>query len=452
MSTSTFVIGGRRWKRYPFYKDSGIAWLGEIPAHWQTSTVKRAFSVRLGKMLQPLQADTRETLGPYLRAANILWNGVDVNDVREMWFSPRDKAEYALERDDLLVSEGGDVGRSAIWRSELNPCYIQNAINRVRSRGVSSTHFLYYWMYTLKAGGYIDMLCNKATIAHFTAEKVGPTQFAAPPPDEQRAIADFLDRETGRIEALLAKKQRLIELLQEKRSALISQAVTRGLDPNAPLRESGVEWLGKVAAHWRVVPLGRVARLQRGHDLPTGDRQPGQVPIVSSSGVSDYHSVAKAAGPGVVTGRYGTIGEVFYIETDYWPLNTTLYVVDFNSNHPCYIFYLLKLLPFEAFSGKSAVPGVDRNDLHPLLVCRPPSSEQRAIAAHLDRQTAKIDALIAKVRESIERWREYRAALIAAAVTGKIDVRESSCSPSSCLSSSSSPSSSDSSSSPSSSS
>ena len=193
-----------------------------------------------------------------------------------------------------------------------------------------------------------------AVVAH--SEGVGypaitPSNLASlpvwlPPLAEQRAIAAFLDRETARLDALIAKKERLLALLAEKRAALISHAVTKGLDPGAPMRDSGVTWLGEIPAHWEVKPLGVVARLQRGHDLPSNDHQDQEnLPVVSSSGICDSHSVAKVRGPGVVTGRYGTIGKVFYIEGDYWPLNTALYVCDFKGSHPRFIYYLIGLLP-----------------------------------------------------------------------------------------------------------
>ena len=210
--------------------DSGVEWLGEIPAGWEIASLKRAFDVQLGKMLQPEPSNSIDTLEPYLRVANIFWHGTDLSDVKEMWFSPCEKQQYALVVDDLLVSEGGDVGRSAIWKAELDHCYIQNAINRVRSRGTHSTHFLYYWMHTLKHSGHIDMLCNKATISHFTAEKVEAVDVVLPSPSEQRAIAAFLDRETARIDALIAKVQQAVERLREYRAALISAAVTGKID------------------------------------------------------------------------------------------------------------------------------------------------------------------------------------------------------------------------------
>ncbi|MCB9909827.1 MAG: restriction endonuclease subunit S [Planctomycetes bacterium] len=146
-----------------------------------------------------------------------------------------------------------------------------------------------------------------------------------------------------------------------------------------------------MAGEWAEVPLGDVITLQRGFDLPSHDRKPGNVPIVSSSGVSGYHSEVGARGPGVVTGRYGTIGQVFLIKEDYWPLNTTLWVKDFHGNDPHFASYLLRTIDFQSCSDKSSVPGVNRNDLHRIPVSLPPLAEQKAIAAILGALDDKIE-------------------------------------------------------------
>jgi type I restriction enzyme S subunit len=131
---------------------------------------------------------------------------------------------------------------------------------------------------------------------------------------------------------------------------------------------------------WRTGTLGDVLTLKRGHDLPDSERQDGDVPVVSSSGVTGHHSESKAKGPGVVTGRYGTIGEVFYIEEDYWPLNTALYVTDFKGNHPRFVAYFLRSVLRNYQSDKAAVPGVNRNVLHALNVRYPVGKPQERIA------------------------------------------------------------------------
>ena len=146
-----------------------------------------------------------------------------------------------------------------------------------------------------------------------------------------------------------------------------------------------------MVGEWINVPLGDVVTLQRGFDLPAQNRKPGKVPIVSSSGISDYHSEVGVAGPGVVTGRYGTIGQVFLIRENYWPLNTTLWVKDFHGNDPQFASYLLRTVDFHSCSDKSSVPGVNRNDLHRIPVLLPPLAEQKAIAQILGALDDKIE-------------------------------------------------------------
>ena len=219
-------------------KPSGVDWLGEIPAHWEVVPLKYRFDVRLGKMLQSQPLSYYDTKEPYLRAANILWGRVDLSDLKEMWFSPTEKEVYALKTGDLLVSEGGDVGRSAIWKGELENCFFQNAINRVRSRGEHSTKFLFYWLFFLKQAGYIDIICNKSTIAHYTAIKVANTVVALPPLNEEKSIVDYLDRETAQIDRLKGEVEASIDLLQRYRTALISAAVTGKIDVRAPAAAS----------------------------------------------------------------------------------------------------------------------------------------------------------------------------------------------------------------------
>jgi type I restriction enzyme S subunit len=146
-----------------------------------------------------------------------------------------------------------------------------------------------------------------------------------------------------------------------------------------------------MAGEWRDTILGDVIELKRGYDLPSRERKEGRFPIVSSSGISGYHVEAKVKAPGVVTGRYGTIGQVFYITTDFWPLNTALYVRDFKGNDPRFISYFLQTLNFLAYSDKAAVPGLNRNHLHSAPVRVPPLKQQQAIACILGALDDKIE-------------------------------------------------------------
>jgi type I restriction enzyme S subunit len=216
-------------------RDSGIAWLGEIPAHWEVSTVGRHFGVELGKMLNRSSEDGTGMVKPYVRAANVHWNGVDLNNagVNEMEFSSAQLERYRLRPGDLLVTEGGvTVGRSVVWSGELEECYYQNSLNRARVLPGSplSTKYLYYWMYFTTTNGYVDLAADKATFQHLTNKMLSAFPFVVPDGSEQRAIAVFLDGQTAKLDALSAKVRAAIEKLREYRAALIAAAVTGKID------------------------------------------------------------------------------------------------------------------------------------------------------------------------------------------------------------------------------
>jgi len=171
-----------------------------------------------------------------------------------------------------------------------------------------------------------------------------------------------------------------------------------------------------VGREWKKTTLGEVVELQRGYDLPSRLRMPGRVPIISSSGVIGMHKDSRTAGPGVVTGRYGTIGEVFFVKEAFWPLNTTLFVKNFKGNDPLYISFLLKTIDYKTHSGKSGVPGVNRNDLHMISIKLPEVEEQRVIATAL----SDVDALIAALDKLIVKKRAIKTAAMQQLLTGKV--------------------------------
>ena len=245
-----------------------------------------------------------------------------------------------------------------------------------------------------------------------------------PPLSEQVAIVRFLDHVDLRIRRYIRAKQQLIALLEEQKQAIIHRAVTRGLDFNVRLKPSGVELLGDVPEHWEVQRLKWVTRLQRGYDLPAERRIPGPFPVVSSGGLIDTHSEAKCVGPGVVMGRYGSTDAVFYVEHDFWPHNTSLFVTDFQNNIPKWCYHLLGSITKADHAGKSAVPGVDRKDLFQIVVAVPPADEQLEIVRSIAADSQHLTNAISAAQRGVDLVREYRTRLIADVVTGKLDVRE----------------------------
>ena len=219
-------------------KDSGVEWLGKIPAHWNTAPVYARYEVALGKMLDAKRV-TGESSGRYLRNVDVQWDAINVEDLPEMDFLPSERNRYLLRPNDLLVCEGGEVGRAAIWGGELDECYYQKAIHRVRPWSDSEIpRFLYFLMYALAKGGVFTAGGNPNTIDHLTAVQLRHYRMAFPTTSEQRAIAAFLNQETVEIDALIGKIREAIGLLKKFRIALISAAVTGKIDARAASAEA----------------------------------------------------------------------------------------------------------------------------------------------------------------------------------------------------------------------
>lgn len=433
------------YKPYPAYKDSGVEWIGRVPEHWVVLPVKFRYDVRLGKMLQPAANSDADALVPYHRAQTVQWERIDNSVVESMWASPADIEKFAIAPGDLLICEGGDVCRAAVVGDLPAPHLIfQNSLHRVRPNGQHGVKWVLRLMQHLRSSGWIDVLCNKNTIVHFTSDKLGALACPLPPLSEQTTIAAALDSETARIDALIAKKTRFIELLKEKRQALITHAVTKGLDPNVKMKDSGVEWIGAVPEHWGLMKFGRVARVTEGLVDPRIERyraMPLFAPNHIESGTGRLLAVESAAEQDAESGKYlckagcvvyskirPALAKVIIAPTDglcsadMYPLTCT------DKAQTQWLFYLMLSQPFTAWavleSDRVAMPKINRESLSDLVVAVPPVAEQQKIAIAIEAQLPRVDAVVAKVNTSIALLKERRSALITAAVTGQIDLRE----------------------------
>ena len=223
-------IDVRAGQPYPAYKDSGVEWLGKVPEHWEVAGLGYRYEQCLGKMLDRKRI-TGECLVPYLRNADVQWDEINVADLPRMDIHPDEIPRYTVQPGDLLVCEGGEVGRCAIWKGEIDRCGFQKALHRLRPRDDErdSPRFLYYALsVAVTCGAFADG--HESTIAHLTGEKLRRHRFAFPCADEQVAIVGFLDDAVRRIRAAISATQRQIELLREYRTRLIADVVTGKLD------------------------------------------------------------------------------------------------------------------------------------------------------------------------------------------------------------------------------
>ena len=422
--------------------------LDVVPAHWTKASVGKYCDVQLGKMLQSDPSSEKDELKRYLRAINIAKHGLDIGHEFSMWIKPQEMERFRLRRGDILVSEGGDAGRTAVFDCD-EEFYFQNAINRVRPVGNAKIlpEFIYYWFTFLKVAGYVEMVCNVATIAHFTAEKVKAAPLALPPLETQRRIAQFLDEKTARIDGLIEKKRALLDRLSEKRQALITRAVTKGLNLDAPMKSSGIDWLGDIPAHWEVFLVkrhfevtygvgGEIDRsLEEGINLLSlpniskdGRLKLDDVPYTQSA-TSD---LLLRKGDLIFNWRNGSTDHLgktvrFDMDGDWTHVSFLLRLRAKSSNtYSGFLRYFLNGLretEFFAYAKAGVNNTFNLFELKNLPVVSPPTAtEQKMIADYIDEHASFIDKLSDTIEHSIARLDEYRSALITAAVTGQLEL------------------------------
>ena len=449
----------RRFRQYSAYKDSGVEWLGEIPAHWEVKPFK-ALLVRNDSGVWGEDSASEGTI--VLRSTEQSINGewsIDTPAIRML--TAREAAQAQLEIGDLVVTKSSGshlhIGKTSIVDESIAElrCGFSNFMQRLRVDCQHEARFFWYLMNAPVAREQLVFLSSTTTgLGNLNASIMGAIRVAAAPLIEQRAIATFLDREAAKIDGLVERNERLIELLQEKRTALITRAVTRGLDPTVLMKDSGVDWLGEIPSHWDVRRIGAtVTGCQNG---VWGEEANGVDDVICVR-VADFDRVQfrirldqptmRSIEPRVVQSRR-LRGEDLLLEKsgggDKQPVGAVVmydhrepavcsnFVARMSvaeGYHPRYLTYLHAALYAARINVRSikqstGIQNLDSGSYLNESVGLPREREQCAIAEFLDRETEKIDDLIAKVRQAIAFLSEFRTALISAAVTGKIDVRE----------------------------
>lgn len=364
-------------------------------------------------------------------------------DEKSMWFEPTELAALDLQSGDVVVVEGGvgGYGRSAVLREDMSGYGFQNSILRIRPlAGIGWGPFIDYALQQARTAGLIEVACASATMPHFTAQKLSGFEVPAPPFEEQMAIADYLDSETLQIDTLITKQKSLIAALVERRTAVVDSVVTSGLVSGVSMRHSGVDWLGHIPSHWHTRPLWTMFDRIKDADHPDEQmlsvfRDYGVIAKESRGNINktaENRNIYQLVHPGwLVTNRMkawqGSVGI-----SDLRGIVSGHYIC-FAPHHDeshAYLNWLFRSPRYTAAYGlisrgvRIGQAEISNDDYRVLPVVVPPLDEQLAIVDHLTYQTDKIDALIEKARRFIELARERRAALITAAVTGQIDVRE----------------------------
>lgn len=433
-----------------------MEWLGQVPAHWTLPPLASRYEIELGKMLDEKRI-TGNHLVPYLRNVDVQWDRINVDDLPQMDVPSQEYERYLLRSGDLLVCEGGEVGRAAIWTGGIAECAFQKALHRVRPH--DSTQDPRYLFYTLRFAvdhGVFEANGNPNTILHLTGQQLRAYRFPNPPSAEQHKIATFLDRDIAKIDALVAEQERLIELLKEKRQAVISHAVTKGLNPDAPMKDSGVDWLGPVPEAWTVTPLRYLV-----HSVGQGwspqcesyaadlDSEYGVLKVGAvNAGVFDPSEnkklppeleppadLAIRAGDLMIS-RANTrelVGSAAVADADYprLLLCDKLYRLRFrrSSQLPKFIARYLatpairQQIELGASGASASMLNISQSVILDLPVPVPPEDEMMTVLEFCAQAARQTSELIAQAKGAVDLLLERRAALITAAVTGQIDVR-----------------------------
>lgn len=411
------MAGLNKYQAYPEYRDSGVEWLGEIPRTWQAYTGKRLFSsVRTPALSNDEQLAASQKYGVISQTLMM-----QLNDSKVMLALKGTDSFRHVEKNNFVISlrsfEGG------IEHSNYQGC-VSPAYTVLKS--VNDISFSFY-RYLLKSEPYISAL-QASTDSLRDGKSINYEQFGAitlPSPSlpEQSIIAHFLDHETAKIDNLIEKQQQLIELLKEKRQAVISHAVTKGLNPDVPMKDSGVEWLDEIPEHWRICKLKNLAKICNGQDYKLVQAETGY-PVIGSGGQFAWANTFLYDKPSVLLGRKGTIDKPLYIDKAFWTVDTMYYTEVFDCIIEKYLYYLALTIQFNRYATNTALPSMTQEHLGNYSFSLSFNlSEQKLIINSIEKSLIKIDALTEKQLKQIELLKERRTALISAAVTGKIDLR-----------------------------
>ena len=433
------------FRRYPLYRDSGVEWLGQVPAGWDVRTFQRCVFVAEG------QVDPEDSA--FSNLALIAPNHIESSTGRLIALESAsdqgaESGKYQCIRGDVIFSKIRPSLRKVCIAPE--DCLCSADMYPLRAHSGLSNPFLYWWMLSEYFSALVVLESQRVAMPKINRESLKQIDVAVPPLNEQTQIAAFLDRETAKIDALVAEQRRLMELLKEKRLAVISQAVTKGLNPDAPMKPSGIEWLGDVPAHWDVVPVAYRYSVQLGKMLDTSkitgehlrpylrvfDVQWGEINVEGLPEM-DFDDEARrkftlifgdllvnegGSYPGRAAIWRGEIAECYYQKALHRARPT-----DPNRDTTEYFFYAMYLAAnigvFTAGGNEATIEHLPAEKLRRYRFPFPPLEEQESIARTLTEETSKLDALTAETQRAIDLLQERRSALISAAVTGQIDVR-----------------------------
>lgn len=433
-----------RYKKYPEYKDSGVEWLGDIPIRWNTTDLKRYCKVTDGSHHSPKTVDVGL---PFISVTDVGTNCINFENSKKISQLNYDKLVYEgckPQKGDVLLTKDGTIGRAVIVTENHPDFVILSSLGLLTPTKQIINTFLYYYLISGINIDQMNSLIHGSALRRMTISKIDNLIFILPSLNEQKQISDFLDYETSKIDTLIEKQQKLIELLKEKRQAVISHAVTKGLNPNAPMKDSGVEWLGEVPEHWKVKQAKYIADITRGAilrpvDAPEYFEEGGEWAYLNISDatkcdkyltesklqLSDLGSTksARVYPNNVIITASATIGKAFInkikvcVHDGFIPFCNIKLSIDYLYH------YLSNPFLYTALGKSNTQKNIYLDEVKRIITTVPPKNEQKDIVFYIESKSKTFNKLVEKAENQINLLKERRTSLISAAVTGKIDVR-----------------------------
>lgn len=388
--------------KYDEYKNSDIEWIGQIPSHWNIIRLKYLCSIETGD---------KDTI-------NAVDDGVYPFFVRSQTI---EKINSYTKDCEAVLTAGDGVGVGKVFHyingkfDFHQRVYMFNKFKHITGK--------YFFTYLVNNFYKVVLDGNaKNTVDSLRLPLIANFIFTIPPIYEQYEIDNYLDQQTAKIDDLIHKQNKLIELLQEKKKSLINHVVTKGLNSDVQMKDSGIEWLGYIPEHWEVKKLKHLVVISNGQDYKHVEDDEGIYPVIGSGGEFARSKAYLYSGESILLGRKGTIDKPLYFIGKFWTVDTMFYTRILPISCGKFVYYQCINIDFNRYITSTALPSMTQLDLNNISLASPTFKEQQQIAEYLDQQTAKIDELTNKAKSMVELLKEHKQSLINNVVTGKIKV------------------------------
>ena len=401
-------------------KDSGIEWIGRIPSHWKITKCKY-----ISKFINGFAFDSKDFVSEYqypiIRIGDITNGSIDfknclgVNDNEGL-------DNYRIQENDILLAmSGATVGKVGLSTNKCS-AYINQRVGIIRSNVFK---YLFYNLQTSKFIEYILLQASGSAQPNVSGTVYGEFTIPFPPFPEQEAISDFLDKQCTEIDSVIEQTKATIEEYKKLKQSVITEAVTKGIRGDRPMKDSGIEWIGDIPAHWNIIALKFQCSMQSGKNLSAEQiADEGQYPVYGGNGIRGYYSEYNTSGDLLLVGRQGALcGNVHRVSGEFWATEHAVVTKCSDYAYRDFLYYLLIGMNLNQYASNTAAqPGLAVGEIVNVRTCFIPLDEQKEIANYLDKKCAEIDTLIAKKTALLEEMEAYKKSVIYEYVTGKKEI------------------------------